>query len=207
MTTPLLETKFYVPGSRRALVPRPRLSQRMDRAVASKLTLVSAPAGFGKTTMLGEWLVAEPPGLTSERSVAWLSLDRGDNALASFWGYVIAALRRVAPEVGATTLSLLQSPEPLPIQTVLTTLINDLGDLANDLVLVLDDFHLIDGRDVQDGMAFLLEHLPPQIHVVVAGRADPALPLAGCGGKGSWSRSAPPICVSPPMRPRRTSTV
>ena len=184
MTTPLLETKFYVPGSRRALVPRPRLSQRMDRAVASKLTLVSAPAGFGKTTMLAEWLVAEPPGLTSERSVAWLSLDQGDNALASFWGYVIAALRRVAPEVGATTLSLLQSPEPLPIQTVLTTLINDLGDLANDLVLVLDDFHLVDGRDVQDGMAFLLEHLPPQIHVVVAGRADPALPLARMRGQG-----------------------
>ena len=178
MTTPLLETKFYVPRSRRGLVPRLRLSQRMDRAVASKLTLVSAPAGFGKTTMLAEWLVTGPPAPTSERSAAWLSLDQGDSAPASFWAYVIAALRRVEPEVGATALTLLQSPGPPPIQTVLTTLINDLSDLANDLVLVLDDFHLIDARDVQDGMAFLLEHLPPQIHVVIACRADPALPLA-----------------------------
>ena len=178
MTTPLLETKFYVPRSRRGLVPRLRLSQRMDRAVASKLTLVSAPAGFGKTTMLAEWLVTGPPAPTSERSAAWLSLDQGDSAPASFWAYVIAALRRVEPEVGATALTLLQSPEPPPIQTVLTTLINDLSDLANDLVLVLDDFHLIDARDVQDGMAFLLEHLPPQVHVVIASRADPALPLA-----------------------------
>ena len=184
MTTPLLETKFYVPRSRRGLVPRLRLSQRMDRAVASKLTLVSAPAGFGKTTMLAEWLVTGPPAPTSERSAAWLSLDQGDNAPASFWAYVIAALRRVEPEVGATALTLLQSPGPPPIQTVLTTLINDLSALANDLVLVLDDFHLIDARDVQDGMAFLLEHLPPQIHVVIACRADPALPLARLRAQG-----------------------
>jgi len=178
VTTPLLETKFYVPSSHRALVPRPRLIQRLDRAVASKLTLVCAPAGFGKTTLLAEWLVAGTFVPARERSVAWLSLDQGDNAPGSFWRYVIGALHRVAPGVGATTLSLLHSPGPPPIQTALTPLINDLDVLANDLVMVLDDFHLIDAPDVQDAMAFLLEHLPPRIHLVIAGRADPALPLA-----------------------------
>jgi ATP/maltotriose-dependent transcriptional regulator MalT len=184
VTTPLLATKFYVPRSRRGLVPRPRLSERLDRGAASKLMLVSAPAGFGKTTLLAEWLVAGPPAPTHERSAAWLSLDQGDNDPASFWAYVIAAVRTVAPKVGASTLTLLQSPEPPPIQTVLTTLLNDLGVLASDLVLVLDDFHLIDARDVQDGMAFLLEHLPPQIHLVIASRADPALPLARLRARG-----------------------
>src|SRR3954453_22551712 len=146
--------------------------------------LVSAPAGFGKTTLLAEWLVKWPPVPTRERSAAWLSLDQGDNDPPSFWAYVIAAVRAVAPEVGASTITLLQAPEPPPIQTVLTTLLNDLGVLASDLVLVLDDFHLIDAREVQDGMAFLLEHLPPQIHLVIASRADPALPLARLRARG-----------------------
>ena len=184
VTTPLLATKFYVPRSRRGLVPRPRLSERLDRGAASKLMLVSAPAGFGKTTLLAEWLVKWPPLPTRERSAAWLSLDQGDNDPASFWANVIAAVRTVASEVGAGTLTLLQSPGPPPIQTVLTTLLNDLGVLASDLVLVLDDFHLIDARDVQDGMAFLLEPLPPQVHLVIASRADPALPLARLRARG-----------------------
>ena len=184
MTTPLLETKLYVPGSRRGLVPRPRLSERLDRGAASKLMLVSAPAGFGKTTLLAEWLVAGPPAPTNEGSAAWLSLDQGDNDPASFWTYVIAALRTVAPGVGASVLTLLQEPQPSPIQTVLATLLNDLSAIANDVVLVLDDYHVIDARDVHDGMAFLLEHLPPQIHLVIASRADPALPLARLRGRG-----------------------
>jgi LuxR family transcriptional regulator, maltose regulon positive regulatory protein len=175
---------LYVPGSRRGLVPRPRLSERLDRGAASKLMLVSAPAGFGKTTLLAEWLVAGPPAPTNEGSAAWLSLDQGDNDPASFWTYVIAALRTVAPGVGASVLTLLQEPQPSPIQTVLATLLNDLSAIANDVVLVLDDYHVIDARDVHDGMAFLLEHLPPQIHLVIASRADPALPLARLRGRG-----------------------
>src|SRR5947208_2161343 len=109
--TPLLETKFYVPRSRPGLVPRPRLSERLDRGAASKLMLISAPAGFGKTTLLAEWLAAGPAAPTNERSAAWLSLDQGDNDPASFWTYVIAALRTVAPGVGVSTLALLQEPQ------------------------------------------------------------------------------------------------
>ena len=181
---PLLETKLYVPRSRRGLVPRPRLSERLDRGTASKLTLVSAPAGFGKTTLLTEWLAAGPAAPADERLAAWLSLDRADNDPASFWTYVIAALRTVASGVGESALALLQAPQPPPIETVLTALLNDLGAIAGDIVLVLDDYHVIDARDVQDGMAFLLDHLPPGLHVVIASRADPALPLARLRARG-----------------------
>jgi LuxR family transcriptional regulator, maltose regulon positive regulatory protein len=181
---PLLETKLYVPRSRRPLVPRPRLSERLDRGTGSTLTLVSAPAGFGKTTLLTEWLAAGPAAPAGERLVAWLSLDRADNGPASFWTYVIAALRTVASGVGENALTLLQAPQPPRIETVLTALLNDLGATADDIVLVLDDYHVIDASDVQDGMAFLLDHLPSQLHVVIASRADPALPLARWRARG-----------------------
>jgi LuxR family maltose regulon positive regulatory protein len=180
MPGPLLETKLHVPNRRRALVARPRLSARLSRGAESALTLVSAPAGFGKTTLLTEWLAAAP---VDGRSVAWLSLDQRDNDPALFWAYLVAALKMAAPGVGESALSLLQPPQA-PVEVVLSTLLNDLSAISNDLVLVLDDYHLIDARDVQDGMAFLLEHLPPQIHLVIAGRADPALPLARLRGGG-----------------------
>ena len=180
----LLETKFYVPRSRFGLVPRPRLSERLDRGTALKLMLISAPAGFGKTTLLAEWLAAGPAAPAGERPVAWLSLDRGDSDPASFWTYVIAALRTVASGVGESALALLQAPRSPPIETVLTALLNDLGTVAGDIVLVLDDYHVIDARDVQDGMAFLLDHLPAGLHVVIASRADPALPLARLRARG-----------------------
>jgi ATP/maltotriose-dependent transcriptional regulator MalT len=180
----LLETKLYVPRLRRGLVLRPRLSERLDRGAASKLVLVSAPAGFGKTTLLTEWLAARPAALADERLAAWVSLDRGDNDPASFWAYVIAALRTVASGVGESALALLDAPQPAPTETVLTTLLNDLGAVDGEIVLVLDDYHVIDARDVQDGMAFLLDHLPPWLHVVIASRADPALPLARMRARG-----------------------
>jgi LuxR family maltose regulon positive regulatory protein len=180
----MLETKFYIPRSRRGLVPRPRLSQRLDRGSALKLVLVSAPAGFGKTTLVTEWLAAGPAAPADQRLAAWLSLDRADNDLASFWTYVIAALRTAAPGVGESALALLQAPQPPPIETVLTALLNDLGALAGDIVLVLDDYHVVDALDVQEGMAFLLDHLPPWLHVVIASRADPALPLARWRARG-----------------------
>jgi LuxR family maltose regulon positive regulatory protein len=178
---PLLETKLYVPRLRRGLVARPRLIERMSRGAESKLTLISAPAGFGKTTLLAEWLAAAPAG---DRSVAWLSLDPGDNQPASFWTYLVAALQTVAPGVGAKALSLLQRPQPPPIETILATLLNELGAVPTDVVLVLDDYHVIDAHDTQDGVAILLEHLPPQVHVVITTRADPALPLARLRARG-----------------------
>ena len=184
MPAPLLETKLYVPRPRRGLVPRPRLSQRLDRGTTSKLMLISAPAGFGKTTLLTEWLAAGPAAPADERLAAWLSLDRADNDPASFWTYVIAALQTVAPGIGESALTLLQAPQPPPIETVLTALLNDLGAITGDIVLVLDDYHVIDARDVQDAMAFLLDHLPPQLHVVIASRTDPALPLARLRARG-----------------------
>jgi LuxR family maltose regulon positive regulatory protein len=184
VSAPLLETKLYVPRSRRGLVPRPRLSERLDRGTASKLTLVSAPAGFGKTTLVTEWLAAGSGAPATERLAAWLSLDRADNDPASFWTYVIAALRTVASGVGESALTLLQAPQLPPIETVLTALLNDLGATAGEAVLVLDDYHVIDASDVQGGMAFLFDHLPPWLHVVIASRADPALPLARWRARG-----------------------
>ena len=184
MPAPLLETKLYVPRPRRGLVPRPRLIERLDRGAAATLLLVSAPAGFGKTTLLAAWLAAGPASPTDNRSAAWLSLDRGDNDPGSFWTHVIAALRTAAPEVGARAVALLEAPRPAPIRDVLTTLLNDLGALESDLVLVLDDYHVIDSREVQDGMAFLLDHLPAQVHLVIASRADPPVPLARLRARG-----------------------
>ena len=180
MAGPLLETKLHVPRWRRSLVARPRLSERLSRGAESALTLVSAPAGFGKTTLLAEWLaVAAADG----GSVAWLSLDQRDNDPALFWTYVVAALNAGVPGGGAGALSPLQPPQP-PNEAGLVALINDLDAISNDVVLVLDDYHVIDARDVQDGMAFLLEHLPPQIHLVIASRTDPPLPLARLRGRG-----------------------
>jgi hypothetical protein len=180
VTPPLLDTKLYVPRSRRGLVPRPRLSERLDRGAASKLMLVSAPAGFGKTTLLAEWLTA---ATADGWSSAWLSLDQRDNDPALFWTYLVAALRKAEPGVGGGVLSLLQSPQP-PSEAILATLLNDLSGISNDVVLVLDDYHVIDAGDVQDGMTFLLEHLPAQVHLVIASRADPALALARLRGRG-----------------------
>lgn len=178
MPSPLLETKLYVPRPPRGLVPRPRLGERLDRGTAAKLTLISAPAGFGKTTVLVDWLEARRAGDASRPGVAWLSLDREDNQPRTFWTYLIAALRTVAPEIGAATLALLEAPQPLPTHTTVTLLINDFAAVADDVVLVLDDFHVIDAAEVQEGMTFLVDHLPARLHLVVVTRADPALPLA-----------------------------
>src|SRR6185312_880861 len=178
MAGPLLETKFHVPRRGRGVVPRPRLIEGLTRRAESALTLVSAPAGFGKTTLLtewlAEWLAAAPAG---ERCTAWLSLDPRDNDPALFWRYLVAALDAAAPGVGTNALLLLQSSQP-PTEAVLATLLNDLNTLTKDVVLVLDDFHVIEAPEVQNGMAFLLEHLPARIHLVLAARADPSLPLA-----------------------------
>ncbi len=186
--SPLLRTKLYIPQRRATLVPRPGLVQRLDQGAARALTLISAPAGFGKTTLLAEWVGETAAG---ERSVAWLSLDRGDNNLERFWVYVVTALRGVRPEVGESALSLLRSPQPPPSEWVLTALINDIWAMSDitaisdgpaegsrrGLTLVLDDYHVIEAEPVHRSVAFLLEHLPPQLHLVIATRSDPPLPL------------------------------
>jgi LuxR family transcriptional regulator, maltose regulon positive regulatory protein len=179
----LLASKLHVPRSRGRLVARPRLSERLRQGTESALTLVSAPAGFGKSTLLTQWLAT---ALGEGRSAAWLSLDRRDNEPALFWTYLVAALKTAsaaADGFGDGALALLRPPQA-PIEEFLTALLNDLHALSNDVVLVLDDYHVIDARDVHDGIAFLLEHLPPQIHLVIAGRADPAFPLARMRARG-----------------------
>jgi LuxR family maltose regulon positive regulatory protein len=178
---PLLETKLFVPRLRRGLVTRPRLIERMNRGTESRLTLVSAPPGFGKTTLVAAWLAAAP---AEGRSVAWLSLDPGDNEAAPFWTSVVAALQTAVPGVGARALALLQAPGPPPVETVLAVLLNELGALPAEVVLVLDDYHVIDAHDIHDAMAYLLEHLPPQVHLVLTTRADPPLPLARLRARG-----------------------
>ncbi|MHA6782029.1 LuxR C-terminal-related transcriptional regulator [Pseudonocardia saturnea] len=177
MTGPLLATKLHHPRSRPGLVARPRLMELLSRGSRATLTLVSAPAGFGKTTLLSNWLA------TDGCRAGWLSLDRRDNDPTTFWTYLVTALTTAVPQVGAAALALLESPRS-PIEGVLATLLNDLSAVGDDVVLVLDDYHVIDAREVHDGMEFLLEHLPPQAHLVIAGRADPALPLARLRGRG-----------------------
>src|SRR4051812_1964070 len=179
MASPLLETKLHVPRRRRGLVSRPRLSERLSRGAESALTLVSAPAGFGKTTLLAEWLAAAP---ADGRAVAWLSLDQRDNDPALFWTYLVAALK-TAHGAGTGALSLLQPPEP-PGEAGLFSPPYHPPAISNDVVLVLDDYHVIDARGVREGMAFLLDPLPPPVHLVIASRADPSLPLARLRGRG-----------------------
>ncbi|MET3808296.1 LuxR family maltose regulon positive regulatory protein [Nakamurella sp. UYEF19] len=181
MAGALLETKFHLPISRRGVVTRSRLTEMLNRVRKPALTLVSAPAGFGKTTLLAQWLADS--GAVPGKLVAWLSLDHRDNDPAVFWTYLITALHRTCNSIGAEALSLLQSPRP-PMEAVLSSLINDLTPIANDVVLVLDDYHLIDAREVHEGTAFVLAHCPPQLHLVIAGRADPPLPLARMRSRG-----------------------
>ena len=181
--------KLYVPKWRPGLVPRTRLIEHLDQETERKLTLVSAPVGFGKTTLLAEWVAATP---ATERPAAWVSLDQGDNDPALFWAYFIAALQTVHPGVGDDALSLLHSSQPAPIESVLSTLINEINAIEDDpstgsgrsFVLVLDDYHVVDAKSIHSAIAFLVDHLPWQMHLVIASRSDPPLPLARLRGRG-----------------------
>ena len=172
MAVPILATKFYAPPRRSRIVLRPRLGAQLDEGLERRLTLVSAPAGFGKSTLVAEW-VAEC-GLP----IAWLSLDEGDAEPTRFLAYLVEALRTVRPGVGEDVLAMLASPPPQPVEATLTPLLNELAAAPADLVLVLDDYHLVDARPIDDAVAFLVEHLPPRMHVTIATREDPGLPLA-----------------------------
>ena len=178
---PLLETKLYVPKWRPGLVSRPRLVERLEQGADRKLTLVSAPAGSGKTTLLAEWLAATPAG---ERLAAWVSLDQSDNDPMLFWAYFITALQTVRSGVGGNALSLLHSPQPPPVESVLTTLINEINTIQRDFALILDDYHVVDAQPIHNAITFLLDHLPPRMHLVIASRSDPPLPLARLRARG-----------------------
>jgi LuxR family transcriptional regulator, maltose regulon positive regulatory protein len=169
---PILATKLYVQPRRSRIVLRRRLDERLDEGLQRRLTLVSAPAGFGKSTIVAEW-VAEC-GLP----VAWLSLDEGDAEPTRFLAYLVEALRTIRPGVGDGVLATLGSRQPPPVEETLTPLINELAALPMDVVLVLDDYHSVDGSPAEEAVAFLLEHRPSRVHVTIATREDPALPLA-----------------------------
>jgi LuxR family maltose regulon positive regulatory protein len=178
---PLLATKLAIPPVRLTLVPRPRLITRLVAGLQGPLTLLSAPAGSGKTTLLSAWRA------TSEGQklpVAWVSLDKGDNDPTRFWRYVLTALDRSVPGAGASALALLRPSAEPSLEAVLTTLLNALSALARDIVLILDDYHVIEAELIHRTLGFLIEHLPPCLHLLLATRADPPLPLARLRGRG-----------------------
>ncbi|MCW2832950.1 MAG: ATP-dependent transcriptional regulator, MalT-like, LuxR family [Nocardioides sp.] len=177
MSHALIETKFFRPSPRPGRVARPRLHDRLDRGLAAKLMLVSAPAGFGKTTLLADWLA--PTDLTggAPGRGAWLALDPADNDPTRFWRYVVAALQTALPSAGEHALTLLEDRQTPSVEVFLTVLVNELGKADGDTILVLDDYHVIESPAVHEGVAFLLAHLPVGLHLVMATRSDPPLPL------------------------------
>jgi LuxR family maltose regulon positive regulatory protein len=211
---PLLRTKLYIPPIRPELVSRPRLIERLNaglgqnQGLGRKLTLISAPAGFGKTTLVSEWVHevgAHKVGAHRDApQIAWLSLDEGDNDTTRFLSYLIAALRAIEARqepvgnrqdsvgnrqdpvgtFGKGALNTLNSPQPPPVEVVLTSLINGVTALPDTILLVLDDYHLIDAQPIHDALSFLLEHLPPQMHLVIVTREDPPLPSARLRSRG-----------------------
>lgn len=180
METSLLITKLNIPPARPQTVPRPRLIERLKEGLSYNLVLVSAPAGFGKTTLLSEWTRISQPKVRT----AWVSLDEGDNDPVRFWDYFIAALQTLQPGCGVKILPWLHSSQPPSTEPMLTALINDLAGVVGDFIIVLDDYHLIELQQIHEGIIYLLEHLPSRVHLVIATRADPPLPLARFRGKG-----------------------
>ncbi len=200
MPTPILATKLYIPPPRPRVVPRPRLIERLNAGLSSgcRLTLITAPAGFGKTTLVSEWLAGCEQGEGGVRA-AWLSLDAADSAPTRFLAYLVAALQTLFTGIGSGALTALQSPQPTPIETLLTALLNEIAATRQEFILVLDDYHLVDARPVDAPapvdastavaavLTFLLEHQPPQMHLVIATREDPQLPLARLRGRGQMT--------------------
>ncbi len=174
MSGPLLATKLYIPHARPSLVPRARLTTRVSEGLTRPLTLIAAPAGFGKTTLISQWRAG--PG--RQFPLAWLSLDDDDNDPTRFLTYLIATLETLRVGIGERALTLVQSLQPQPPKVILTILINDLTAMPTSFAVVLDDYHAIHAQTIHDAIAFLLDHLPPQMHLIITSRADPPLALA-----------------------------
>lgn len=177
---PILATKLFIPQARSDTILRPRLSEQLQRGVAGKLTLISAPPGFGKTTMVVEWH-ASTAGQTLP--LAWISLDDGDNDLGRFMLYLVSAIRTLEPQVGEHVLSMLTSTELPGPEVLLTVLINELGHFQQRFALVLDDYHVIENPDIHRALAFLIDHLPAQLRIIMIARSDPPLPLSRMRGR------------------------
>ncbi|MBK9943831.1 MAG: helix-turn-helix transcriptional regulator [Kouleothrix sp.] len=189
MSIPLLATKLYIPPLRPNVVARPRLVERLHEGRQRRLTLISAPAGFGKTTLVSEWIAslsAEPyqTDQTHSFNLAWLSLDEADNDPTRFLTYLVAALQTIVPAAGTGVLEMLLSPQPPPSEAILTTLLNNITSFPGHVAIVLDDYHVIDAKAVGIALTFLLEHLPPQLHLIITTREDPQLPLARLRARG-----------------------
>lgn len=184
MPTATLATKLYIPTLPPKVVLRPRLIERLneglcqDKGFGQILTLISAPAGFGKTTLVSEWV----PGC--QRPVAWLSLDEGDNHLTRFLGYIIAALQTIVADFGTDLFNALQSAQPPPPESLLIPLLNEIAAIPTDFIFVLDDYHVIDSEAVNDILAYFIEHIPPRMHLVITTREDPALPISRLRARG-----------------------
>ncbi|MBV7334806.1 LuxR C-terminal-related transcriptional regulator [Chloroflexi bacterium TSY] len=172
MAIPILQTKLYIPPPHPAFVSRARLVERLNKGLQRKLTLIAAPAGAGKTTLVSDWFQQ------LNQFPAWLSLDEADSDATRFWLYIIAALQTVRPDLGRAAQTLLEAPVDPPFETVLISLINEIAASPDRIILVLDDYHLIDAAEIHQTLNFLLDHLSPQLHLVVLTREDPPLPLA-----------------------------
>src|SRR4051812_19999190 len=168
----LLNTKLNVPPVRPSHVQRIELIHKLNRLQDYKLALIVASAGYGKTALVSEWIAQSPIG------AVWFSIDAGDHDPVRFWDYVIAAIQTMYPDIGEQTLTLLHEPQPLPIETILSSLINELSALPDLLTIVLDDYHVIESPPIHEGVAFLVEHMPAQIRFIMTTRIDPPLPLA-----------------------------
>ena len=195
MPDDLLKTKLFIPPARPGQVARPQLMQKLEDGLQSgqRLTLVSAPPGFGKTTIITEWIAgysnpqsAGLPAPGSGRNVrfCWLALDEGDSDPIHFWRYLLTALQTAEPQLGEAELNALRSSQPPSLKALASSLINDLSAISSPLVLVLDDYHLISAKEVHESLNFFLDHLPPQVHVVIVTRSDPPLQLAHRRGRG-----------------------
>ena len=178
MNMPILSTKLYIPMPRTNVVLRPRLIERLNAGLDRKLTLISVSAGFGKTTLVSEWVAA------CERPIAWLSLDEGDNDTTRFFTHLVAALKTIEENIGESVVSSLNSTQQPSTESILTVLLNEITTIPYKFVLVLDDYHVIDSKRIDDGLNFLLEHLPPQMHLVISTREDPQFHIGRLRARG-----------------------
>ena len=178
LTTSVLATKLHIPPFRPSSISRPLLLDALEKGLSSKLTLISAPAGFGKTTILSEW------AQKCEKPFAWFSVDERDNDPQRFFMHFITTIQGFAADIGIASLESLQAPQFPPLESFLTGLINEISGISIPFVLVLDDCHLISNRIVHEGLIFLVENIPPQLHMVISGRADPPWPMARLRAQG-----------------------
>jgi LuxR family maltose regulon positive regulatory protein len=178
LSAQILATKLHIPPFRPDLISRPAILEDLEKGLSCKLTLVSAPAGFGKSTILSEWAAK------SQRPITWFSLDEGDNDPQRFFVHFIAALGNVKADLAETYLDLLQSPQLPPVESFLTGLINEIASISTLFILVLDDYHVVTNRTIHDGLIFLVDNIPPQLHLVISGRADPPWPTARLRAQG-----------------------